>query len=603
MNETQEIFSAALEITDEKERAAMLGSVCGGDSQRRARVDELLAVQGDAERFFSSFEQQKPKAGAASKTRPAPAGPAKEDDAVGLRIGAYKILQKIGQGGCGVVYMAEQEKPVRRRVALKIIKLGMDTKSVIARFESERQALAMMDHPNIARVLDAGETETGRPYFLMELIHGVGILEYCDKNHLETRRRLELFVQICNAIQHAHQKGIVHRDIKPSNVLVTMHDGVPVPKVIDFGIAKAITELLTDKTLFTIYGTFIGTPTYMSPEQAEYSGLDVDTRSDVYSLGVLLYELLTGKTPFDQKELVASGLDEMRRTLREREPHRPSTKLATLTPAELTATATRRQVDTPKLRLLLKGDLDWIVMKALEKDRKRRYETVNGLAMDVLRYLNNEPVTARPPSRWYRFQKLVQRNRVIFAAGGAVALTLLIGLGTSTWLLLQEREMRRRAVFAEEQAVQARQDETRFRREAEARADIAQAAILLNRGKFDEAERLADPLQVPINQPSLEAAGVFRALGDRAAAGGRWAQAAADFKRSRIAAEVEKTEYTDHTASDVLRLGPTLIAAGDLPGYHQFVKQTIASFSTARNLGAAEQITKDLAHCPGDSGG
>src|SRR6202012_1477042 len=317
----------------------------------------------------------------------------------------------------------------------------MDTKKVVARFESERQALAMMDHPNIARVLDAGTTETGRPFFVMELIHGVNILEFCDKNNLDTRRRLELFIHVCNAIQHAHQKGIVHRDIKPSNILVTSHDGLPVPKVIDFGIAKAMAEPLTDKTLFTRFGFFMGTPAYMSPEQAEYSGLDVDTRSDIYSLGVLLYELLTGKPPFDQNDLMSSGLDEMRRTLREREPYRPSAKLKTYSAEELTATAARRHIETSKLQSLLKGDLDCIVMKTLEKDRRRRYETANGLAMDVGRFLNNEPIVARPPSRWYRLQKLVQRNRIVFLATGIITLVVLAWLGTSTWLLFKETQL------------------------------------------------------------------------------------------------------------------------------------------------------------------
>src|SRR5450432_2777105 len=307
----------------------------------------------------------------------------------GDRIGNYKLLEQIGEGGCGVVYMAEQEQPVRRRVALKIIKLGMDTESVIARFGAERQALAMMEHPNIAKVLDAGATETGRPYFVMELVRGIPITEYCDSNKLSTRQRLELFIPVCRAVQHAHQKGIIHRDIKPSNVLVTMHDGVPVPKVIDFGIAKATEGRLTDATVYTAYEQIIGTPAYMSPEQAELSGLDVDTRSDIYSLGVLLYELLTGKTPFDGKELVKSGLEEMRRTLREKEPQRPSTILTTLHGTELKATAEHRHAEPPKLISLRRGDLDWIVMKALEKDRTRRYETANGLAMDIERYLNN----------------------------------------------------------------------------------------------------------------------------------------------------------------------------------------------------------------------
>src|SRR5262249_53340771 len=342
------------------------------------------------------------------------------------RISRYKLLEKIGEGGCGVVYMAEQQEPVRRRVALKVIKLGMDTKQVIARFEAERQALALMEHPNIAQVYDAGATDTGRPYFVMELVKGVPITRYCDENCLSTEQRLRLFVQVCQAIQHAHQKGIIHRDIKPTNILVTDHDGVPVPKIIDFGIAKATTDQqLTDKTLFTAFEQFIGTPAYMSPEQARLSGLDIDTRTDIYALGVLLYELLTGKTPLDQKELLAAGLDEMRRTIREKEPIRPSTRLSTMLEGELTTTARHRRTEVPRLMHQVRGALDWIVMKALEKDRARRYETANGLANDVQRYLADEPVVARPPSKLYRFQKLARRNRLAFGAAGAVAAALI----------------------------------------------------------------------------------------------------------------------------------------------------------------------------------
>ena len=358
-------------------------------------------------------------------------------------IGPYKLLQKLGEGGCGVVYMAQQEQPIRRRVALKIIKLGMDTKNVIARFEAERQALALMDHPNIARVLDAGATETGRPYFVMELVYGVKITDYCDQNRVSMQERLDLFIQVCNAVQHAHQKGIIHRDLKPSNIMVTMHDGVPVPKVIDFGIAKATEQRLTDKTLFTSYAQLMGTPAYMSPEQMEFSGLNLDTRSDIYSLGVLLYELLTGRTPFDTTDLLKLGVDELRRTVREQEPLSPSAKLQTLNNEEITKTAKMRRMEPPGLLSQLHGDLDWIVLKCLEKDRTRRYATANGLAMDVGHYLHQEPILARPPSELYRLQKFVRRNRIVFLSGAAIAAALLLGTIISTMMFVKEREARR----------------------------------------------------------------------------------------------------------------------------------------------------------------
>jgi len=372
------------------------------------------------------------------------------------RIGRYRILDLLGEGGMGSVYLAEQSEPVRRRVALKLIKLGMDSRQVVARFEQERQALALMDHPNIARVLDAGATETGRPYFVMELARGVPITEYCETANLSIAERLELFIPVCQAIQHAHQKGIIHRDVKPSNVLVTVRDGAPVPKVIDFGVAKATQGRLTEKTVLTEYRTMLGTPTYMSPEQAELSGVDVDTRTDIYSLGVLLYELLTSSTPFDDHDLLSASYSEIQRIIREVEPHTPSKRISTLG-ARLAATAAQRRAEPRKLALLIRGDLDWIVMKALEKDRTRRYETASGLAADLRRYLAGEPVTAAPPSAAYRLRKFVTRRRREVAAGLALLGLLLMAIvGTSVGLIRTERaraaEERQRKVAEREQA-------------------------------------------------------------------------------------------------------------------------------------------------------
>src|SRR5438876_1747256 len=437
------VFSAVRRLPAQ-ERAAYLDEACAGDGELRQRVEDLLRASEEAGAFLRD-----PAQGA---RRPADAVTSPETlrkaeapgEKAGDRIGRYKLLQQIGEGGCGVVYMAEQEEPVRRRVALKVIKLGMDTKQVVARFEAERQALALMDHPNIAKVLEAGATDTGRPYFVMELVRGVKITHYCDERNLSTAERLDLFIKVSQAVQHAHQKGIIHRDIKPSNILVADHDGVPVPKVIDFGIAKATTDQrLTDKTLFTAFEQFIGTPAYMSPEQARMSGLDIDTRSDIYGLGVLLYELLTGKTPFDTQDLLAAGLDEMRRTIREKEPARPSTRLSTMLAGELTTTAKHRHTYALKLIHRLRGDLDWIVMKSLEKDRTRRYETANGIAADLKRHLNNEPVVAGPPSNLYRLQKSFRRNKLVFTAATAVVVALVAGTGVSTWQAFAARKAQR----------------------------------------------------------------------------------------------------------------------------------------------------------------
>jgi len=572
------LFDVARTLTDPAARRAFLEQACASDAALRVRLEKLLEAESGADEFFKAaapFPTPNPEP--AAQTKGTNSGGANSlGDQVGMRIGRYKILQKIGEGGCGVVYMAEQQEPVRRRVALKIIKLGMDTKSVIARFEAERQALALMDHPNIARVFDAGATETGRPYFVMELVRGVKITDYCDQNNLDTVLRLELFIQICQAIQHAHQKGIIHRDIKPSNILVTLHDGVAVPKVIDFGIAKATEVRLTDKTLFTAYEQVIGTPAYMSPEQAEMSGLDVDTRTDIYSLGVLLYELLAGRTPFDAKKLLQNGLDQMRRTLREQEPQRPSTMVTTLQGTELTRLAEHRSAEPPKLISLLRGDLDWIVMKALEKDRRRRYETANGVAMDIQRYLHNEPVVARPPSRRYRFQKLVRRNKIIFAAGAAVSLALIAGLGTSTYLFLMERAARQQAVVAEQRAEEARANEAKLRQLAEMREKITQATVLVNQDKYEDADEVIK--QVSIQAPSVEGAAVFRLVGEWYALQGRWKEAAEHFSQLL---EINSLDGWDTRTLDYLECGPALLELGDTNQYEHFRQAALARFGEA----------------------
>lgn len=415
----REIFLQALDKPSGPEREACLSRACGSDSALRAKVESLL--NHDRPDGFMG----QPAGDVLEATQILAPAPSEKP---GDRIGRYKLLEEIGEGGCGVVYMAEQEEPVRRKVALKIIKQGMDTKQVIARFEAERQALALMEHPNIAKVFDAGATETGRPYFVMELVRGIPITRFCDEHRLSTTDRLELFIEVCSAIQHAHQKGIIHRDIKPSNILVTTNDGAPVPKVIDFGIAKATSQLrLTDRTLFTAFAQFIGTPAYMSPEQAVMTSVDIDTRSDIYALGVLLYELLTGETPLDTKKLMESGLDVMCRSIREQEPLRPSTRLRTMTQGDLTTTAKLRHSEPPALIHLLHGDLDCIVMKALEKDRNRRYETALGLAEDVKRHLQHKPILAHTPSFLYSAQKLLRRRRWEFVTAAGLAL-LLAGL-------------------------------------------------------------------------------------------------------------------------------------------------------------------------------
>jgi non-specific serine/threonine protein kinase/serine/threonine-protein kinase len=491
----RDLFLASAELSG-THRAAYISDHCT-DPDVRAAVERLLAAHDEP---------------ASVLDRPAPGMPTAAYVSVtekpGTVIGPYKLMEQIGEGGFGLVFVAEQLEPVKRKVALKIIKPGMDSKQVIARVEAERQALALMDHPNIARVLDAGSTDSGRPYFVMELVRGIPITDYCDKNQLPPKERLELFITVCQAIQHAHQKGIIHRDVKPSNVLVTSHDGKPVAKVIDFGVAKAIHQQLSAHTIYTNFAQMIGTPLYMSPEQAEMSGLDIDTRSDIYSLGVLLYELLTGTTPLEKRRFAEAAYDEIRKLIREEEPPKPSTRLSNSD--SLASIAAQRHTEPGKLSRLMRGDLDWITMKALEKDRTRRYETANGLARDIQRHLSDAPVEACPPSASYRLRKFAKKNRAAINTATVLAFLLLAGITVSTWQAV-------RATRAEAAANSAADAERQAKLDA---SDQKEKAIRSAQSEADERQK-AEAAKVKAQAKEAEANAVVKFFKDKVFAAGR----------------------------------------------------------------------------------
>ena len=599
-----EVFTEAIQLPAE-ERVAFLGRACAADEDLRQQIESLLKANDRVGDFLETPPTDsigEGRANAAAGERP------------GDQVDRYKLVQKIGEGGCGVVFVAEQEGPIRRRVALKIVKPGMDTKSVIARFEAERQALALMYHSNIAQVFDAGTTRSGRPFFVMEFVDGVKITEYCDRHSLSTSARLKLFVRVCEAIQHAHQKGIIHRDIKPSNILVTMGpDGEPAPKVIDFGIAKAIGgQQLTDKTILTAYEMLLGTPAYMSPEQAALTSDDMDTRTDIYSLGVLLYELLTGTTPFDTHELLKQGFDEVRRVIRDVQPALPSTRLSTLIAANLVNVSKNHGAQAAKLIRELRGDLDWIVMKALEKDRARRYPTANGLAMDVGRYLSGEAVLARPPSTLYKTRKLISKNKLLFSSVAMMSVLLAAGLGITTRLLIVEKRARERAQnLAEVHRLEAEGTFTYFRGDAEKGEKTLRESFAIRRrfldaeppnaltatmflSMLDKQKKSLDALLAEFPTSALRGltgyALVIGEIGYNQVAQSRWKEAAPNVA---ILLEVEPdNSNTYHT------LVPLLVASGDVSEYRRRCQEIIVRFASTTNVYIADKMAKDCLILP-----
>lgn len=595
----QRLFEEAFDHPAGPERDAFIRSACGEDRELEISILGLLSSDNDADAFFESGMETLEELVSSDPISSTLSG---ANPVIGTSIGPYRIVELIGEGGCGSVFVAEQQYPLRRRVALKIIKLGMDTDAVIKRFEAERQALAMMDHPNIAHVLDAGSTASGLPYFVMEWVIGSCILEYCREQTLSTTARLELFVKVCHAIQHAHQKGVIHRDIKPSNILITLKDGQPVPKVIDFGIAKATDIPLSDTARLTQNLQMIGTPAYMSPEQAERSDMKIDTRSDIYSLGALLYELLTGQPPFDPHQLTRSGMSEMLRTLRETEPPLPSSALASLPKSDLTARATERKTDATGLISEVRGDLDWIISKALEKHRSRRYESAHAFAVDISRHLSYQPVVARPPTRQYVLEKWIRRNRTVFAAAVIIAGILIVATVVSIRLQWNERKALGKLLLSEKVQIALRQEADLRREQAEhfqllseAREKVTQAVVLLRDEDFPAADALVDG--VPLIQPSPEGADVFRRLADWHAFNGRWNET---IERSTYLFQINQLDANNVPALDCYRVVAAAVELGDTERYDHFRNAMISRFSTSTDVVSTERIVKIALLLPAD---
>jgi len=600
------VFEAARVIDDPETLQAFLDKACGGDAAQQARLTRWLQAKAAADDFFRNADEARAavavEATEAIEGNALPAGHLKDEtEGLGSRIGPYTLLERIGEGGWGVVYLAEQRLPIRRTVALKIIRLGLDTEKVVARFEIERQALALMDHPNIAKVLDAGATESGRPFFVMEPVHGRRITEHCDTHQLGLRERIELFIRVCHAIQHAHQKGVIHRDIKPSNILVSSQDGMVVPKVIDFGIVMAVEGRLSGHTSLTGRDQFIGTPAYMSPEQADGSQ-DLDTRSDVYSLGVLLYELLTGATPFDGGRLAKAGMFETLRILREEEPPAPSVLISALNDEQSAFVAAARGVDANHLVAAVRGDLNWIVLKALSKDRRLRYGTVNGLAVDLQNYLHHEPVNARPPNRLYLFGKLVRRNKAVFASAAAVTLALVAGLVVSNCFYIGEREARKTQERLRKAAEISEARANHLLQQTKTRESISEAAVLLSAGSVADADALLSNTPLGSIEPAIEAANTFHSLGDWNAMRHRQRRAADYYKLFLAAKRLDRSTSAVDTYSwrIYLAIAPALVEAGDNDDYRHFRKDALIYYRRLATPLAASSLLRSSLLLPAD---
>ena len=585
------IMEVALSLDDPVARQAFLERVFVNSEAEKEEMTLLLKATDEAATFFLEAREQRANLTAAilSETHQGrPPSPRRfvDTDAPPEKLGPYRLIARLGEGGGGVVYEAAQEHPIRRHVALKIVRMDVENKSALARFDIERQALAMMDHPNIAKVFDAGTTPSGKPYFAMELVTGEPITSYCNRHKLDCAARLELFVLVCNAIQHAHQKGVIHRDIKPSNVIVTLQDGAHVPKIIDFGIAKSsgTTESIT------AHDQFFGTPAYMSPEQVALTGIDVDTRSDIFSLGVLLHELLTGSTPLDCSSNPEPSFSQIRKSLLTWEMIRPSEHLAKLSPEKLRSLAEERGVPPAGLAGYVKGDLDWIVMMALEKNRMRRYQTANGLAVDIKRFLTQQPIAAHPPSKTYVLAKFVRRNRLAFSTAVLLVTLLVGGLATTAALYERERKAAMEQLRLKNEAQAARHEENRLRVQADARSNISRIAFLLDQGLIDEADSLRQQYPLSSIEPSLEAAAVFRSLGDWNAEHGRWTQALQCYQRLRQANRYGSPQKI-LSGQDLMAIAAALLKR-DPKEYPPFREEVLALYTPAMGIVNAEHLLK-----------